>query len=54
MIFNKYIKWGAWAGMAMMLLMWLALLPLSNNPIIDDHIIYLFIFGYFAFGGRGE
>ncbi len=28
------------AGTALMLLMWLSSLPLSNNPVIDEHIVY--------------
>lgn len=52
LIFNKYVKWGSYAGAIMVFLMWLAVLPPENNPIIDDHIIYMFVFLYFAFGGR--
>lgn len=29
------------AGSAMLFLMWLAALPLSTNPLIDDHIVYI-------------
>jgi len=32
------------AGMAMVTLMWLALVPSANNPIVDDHVIYFTIF----------
>ncbi len=46
-LFNKYIKFGAIAGIVMMALMYLAVIPLDNNPIIDDHIIYLIIFLFF-------
>lgn len=31
------------AGPLLMLLMWSALLPPSNNPLIDDHIIYALV-----------
>lgn len=31
---------GSYFGIIMLMLMWSALLPPSNNPIIDDHIIY--------------
>jgi len=41
--FNKYIKWGALAGSAMLFLMYLAVLPPANNPLIDDHIVYIFV-----------
>ncbi len=52
MIFKKYIKWGAYAGALMVFLMWLAVLPPENNPIIDDHIIYMFVFLYFAVSSK--
>lgn len=31
------------AGAVMMTLMWLAVLPLANNPIIDDHLVYALV-----------
>ena len=37
------VKLAGYVGAFMMFLMWLAVLPLANNPIIDDHIIYLII-----------
>ena len=43
LIFNKFVKWAAFAGVIMMLLMYLALLLPANNPIIDDHIIYALV-----------
>ena len=43
LLFNKYVKWGCLAGMLMMILMWLATLFPENNPIIDEHIIYLLV-----------
>lgn len=52
LIFNKYVKWGSYAGALMVVLMWAAVLPPENNPVIDDHIVYMFVFLYFAFGGR--
>ena len=36
------LKIAAYTGSLLMILMWLALFPSSNNPILDDHIIYLF------------
>ncbi len=41
--FSKYVKWGALAGVAMMILMYLALLFPANNPIVDEHIIYALV-----------
>ncbi len=34
---------GAWSGAVLMLLMWLAALPLTTNPFIDDHIVYAIV-----------
>jgi thiosulfate dehydrogenase [quinone] large subunit len=43
LIFNKFVKWGAVAGSLMLLLMYLALLFPENNPIIDEHIVYILV-----------
>ena len=43
LILNRYVKWGALAGMVMLALMYIAVLPPENNPIIDDHIIYILV-----------
>ncbi len=32
-----------YAGAIMMVLIWTALLPPKNNPLLDDHIIYTFV-----------
>lgn len=48
LIFNKYVKWGCLAGSLMLLLMYLALLMPENNPIIDDHIIYILVLALIA------
>ncbi len=53
LLFNKYLKWGAIAGSIMMILMYLALLLPENNPIIDDHIIYILVLIILATKGRG-
>lgn len=52
LIFNRYIKWAAIAGSAMLLLMYLAVLPPENNPIIDDHLIYILVFAVLAIRNR--
>lgn len=28
------------SGIAMMMLMWLAALPIATNPLVDDHLVY--------------
>ena len=47
-IFHKYVKWGAIAGMLMMITMYLSLLFPENNPVIDEHIVYALVFALFA------
>jgi len=34
------MKIASYSGIVLMILMWLALLPPKNNPLIDEHIIY--------------
>jgi|SRR3990167_3471735 len=43
LVFNKFVKWGCVAGSGMLFLMYLSLLLPENNPIIDDHIIYILV-----------
>lgn len=38
------------SGIVMLLLMWLAVLPLDNNPVVDDHIVYAVALGAVALG----
>lgn len=45
---NKYVKWGCLAGSLMLFSMYLALLLPENNPIIDDHIIYILVLALIA------
>lgn len=44
LIINRFIVLGSIAGTFMVLLMYLAVLPPENNPLIDDHIIYALVF----------
>jgi len=43
LIFNKYVKWGCIAGSLMLFFMYLALLFPENNPIVDEHIVYILV-----------
>lgn len=52
LILNRYVKWGAIAGIAMMLLMYAALLFPENNPFVDDHLVYAVLLGYIALHSR--
>jgi len=38
-----YMKIAGWTGALLMLLMWTSLLFPENNPLLDEHIIYLLI-----------
>lgn len=40
LVFGLAMRLAAWSGALLMLLMWAASLPLENNPVIDDHIVY--------------
>ncbi|MEK7184481.1 MAG: hypothetical protein AAB701_03120 [Patescibacteria group bacterium] len=42
------VRIAGYSGIAMMILMFLALLPPTNNPIIDEHIIYALVFALFT------
>jgi thiosulfate dehydrogenase [quinone] large subunit len=43
LLFNKFVVWGAIAGICMLLFMWLSLLFPDNNPIIDEHVVYMLV-----------
>lgn len=43
LVLNRFVKLGAIAGSLMFLLMYLALLFPENNPIIDEHIVYILV-----------
>lgn len=49
LLFNYFVRLGSIAGILMLVLMYLAVLPPENNPIIDDHIIYALILGVIAY-----
>lgn len=41
---NRFVVIGSIVGAVMVFLMWLAVLPPANNPILDDHIVYMLVF----------
>jgi thiosulfate dehydrogenase (quinone) large subunit len=49
LLLNRWIKWGAIAGSAMMLLMYLAVFPPENNPLLDEHIVYILVLSILPF-----
>lgn len=52
LILNRYVKWGAVAGIFMMLLMYASLLFPENNPFVDDHLVYAVLLGYIAINSK--
>jgi hypothetical protein len=42
------------AGVAMLVLMWSAVLPPANNPFMDDHIVYALVFVAIALAYAGQ
>lgn len=46
------VRIAAVAGTALLVMMWLAVLPLKNNPLIDSHLIYATLLWIVAFGKR--
>lgn len=48
LLFNKFIRFGAFAGILMMTLMWLAVFPPANNPLLDEHIVYILVLALLA------
>ena len=46
--FGVLVRIGSLTGALLLLLMWSALLPPANNPVLDDHIIYIIIMFGFA------
>ncbi len=43
LLFNKYIRFGVTIGIILLSFMYLSLLQPANNPVIDEHIIYIFV-----------
>lgn len=52
LLINRFVKWGCLAGSLMLLFMYLALLFPENNPIIDEHIVYILVLALIAFKHR--
>ncbi len=46
------LRIAAATGTLLLLMMWAAEIPLENNPVIDDHIVYALMLWVFAFGRR--
>lgn len=49
LLLNKFVVWGAVAGSAMLLLMYLAVFPPDNHPFLDDHLVYILVLALLAY-----
>jgi len=52
LLLNRFTKWGSISGVLMMVLMYLAVFPPTTNPLLDDHIVYIFAFLLIGFKSR--
>lgn len=48
------VKIAACSGSVMMVLMWLASMPIKTNPIVDEHIVYILVLLALASVGAGQ
>ena len=48
LLLNRFVVWGSLAGSVMLLLMYLAVMPPPNNPLIDDHLVYILVLALLA------
>ena len=46
------LRIAAVTGTALLVLMWVAIMPLENNPLVDDHIVYVAVLWVIAAGRR--
>lgn len=54
LIFNRFVKWGAIIGSIMLFLMYLALLWPENNPVIDDHLVYILVLVLISLNSKNQ
>jgi thiosulfate dehydrogenase [quinone] large subunit len=52
LLFNRYVKLGSLVGVIMLALMYVALMLPVNNPVVDEHIVYILVLAYL--GARAE
>lgn len=43
LLFGVALRFASYAGALLMALMYVALLPVENNPLIDDHVVYALV-----------
>ena len=46
LVLGIFLKYASYAGSLMMLLIYLSMFPPENNPLIDEHIIYIVMLVY--------
>lgn len=44
------VRIAATAGSLLLFMMWMASLPLSNHPVVDDHLVYIAVLAAICFG----
>jgi thiosulfate dehydrogenase (quinone) large subunit len=54
LIFGIGIRIAAITGSILLVLMWLAELPLATNPILDDHLIYAMLLWVIYYASAGD
>lgn len=48
------VRFGSYIGILMMALMYLAMMLPANNPVVDEHIVYIMVLLILAFTGSGR
>lgn len=54
LLFGIGMKIAAFTGSLLMLMMWSAALWPANNPVLDDHIVYVFVLAGLAFSNADQ
>lgn len=54
LLLGTWVRLAAYAGSIMMFLMWLSMLPPKNNPVVDEHIVYILVLLTLASVGAGQ
>jgi thiosulfate dehydrogenase (quinone) large subunit len=54
LILGVGMRVGAISGAVLLMLMWSAELPLENNPIVDDHVVYALVLVLLVLAGAGH
>ena len=54
LILGVFVNLAAAAGALLLVMIWTAVLPPENNPLMDDHLIYTLTLGLLACLGAGR